>query len=508
VAATVGIGLRRSWPQRLILLAGLVVAAVSGVAAMRIWSLYGSLESIPRYVFPSGVLAEEAPEGAPVNFLLIGTDSAAGLASDDPVTIGRELDEAEALADVVMLLRLDPGTGRASVLSFPRDLWVEVPGAGEMKLSQAFQVGGPQQGVRYVAETITQTFEVAINHVVVIDFEGFREVVDAIGGVPVWFPYSAQAPSTGLIMEAGCHVLDGAQALAYVRPRKDYYEDLNGDGQFRVRDGELTQGTDFERNKRQQDFLVLALDRAVDRGARELLVQNDLIEAGSQAVTLDQDLTANTLLDLARAFADFSPESLQRYTFASPVVFDDTVRGQAVLRVRLDQAQPVLDIFRGLDGLRPAEVTVQLVDARPPADAEGGEVTLQEQLQTKAFVVGEVTEAPGAVTRTTIRFTEDQRDAALLLGRYLLEVPRFEQVAGTGALTLLAAEDVGFLFVPREADEVEDALDDVAPVEEETTTTTTATTTAPTDTTLAPGEAPPPTTSGIWGRPPEGVACG
>ncbi|MCU0272263.1 MAG: hypothetical protein MUE34_03430, partial [Acidimicrobiales bacterium] len=91
MTATVGIGLRRSWPQRLLIFMGIAIAAASAVAAARLWSLYGSLESIPRYVFPSGVLVEEAVSGGPVNFLLIGTDSAAGLDSDDPVTIGREL---------------------------------------------------------------------------------------------------------------------------------------------------------------------------------------------------------------------------------------------------------------------------------------------------------------------------------------------------------------------------------------------------------------------------------
>lgn len=476
---------------------GIAVAAAAAIAAARLWSLYGSLESIPRYVFPSGVLVEEAVSGGPVNFLLIGTDSAAGLDSDDPVTIGRELDEAQSLADVVMLLRLDPATGNASVVSFPRDLWLDVPGAGEMKLSESFQVGGPQQGVRYVAETITQTFDVDINHVVVIDFEGFREVVDAIGGVPVWFPYAAQAPSTGLIMEQGCHVLDGAQALAYVRPRRDYYEDLDGDGRF-SRD-ELTQGTDLERNKRQQDFLVLALDRAVARGARELLVQNDLIEAGSQAVTLDQNLTANTMLDLARAFADFSPESLQRYTFAYPVLSNDTVRGAAVLRIDLEQAQPVLDIFRGLDGLRPAQVTVEVVDAR---SGTGGDA-LDEQVLGRGFQVAGLSEDPGAADVTTIRFTEDQRAGALLLGRFLLEVPRFELVEGFGNLTLVAADDVGFVLAPREPPEVQEALDEDAPP-----VATTTTTTPPATTGAGGGDEVTTTTSGIWGKPPEGVACG
>jgi LCP family protein required for cell wall assembly len=479
---------------------GIAIAAASAVAAARLWSLYGSLESIPRYVFPSGVLVEEAVSGGPVNFLLIGTDSAAGLDSDDPVTIGRELDEAQSLADVVMLLRLDPATGNASVVSFPRDLWLDVPGAGEMKLSESFQVGGPQQGVRYVTETITQTFDVDINHVVVIDFEGFREVVDAIGGVPVWFPHAAQAPSTGLIMEQGCHVLDGAQALAYVRPRRDYYEDLDGDGRF-SRD-ELTQGTDLERNKRQQDFLVLALDRAVARGARELLVQNDLIEAGSQAVTLDQNLTANTMLDLARAFADFSPESLQRYTFSYPVLSNDTVRGAAVLRIDLEQAQPVLDIFRGLDGLRPAQVTVEVVDARSGDAAAEGDA-LDEQVLGRGFQVAALSEDPGAEDVTTIRFTEDQRAGALLLGRFLLEVPRFELVEGVGSLTLVAADDIGFVLAPREPPEVEEALEDDAPP------VATTTTIAPPDTTgVGGGGEVTTTTSGIWGKPPEGVACG
>jgi polyisoprenyl-teichoic acid--peptidoglycan teichoic acid transferase len=451
------------------------------------------------------VLAEEAADGGPVNFLLIGTDSAAGLRDGDPVAIGRDLDEAKALADVIMLMRLDPATGNASVLSIPRDLWVQVPGAGEMKLAEAFQVGGPQLGVRYVTETITRSFEVPINHVVVIDFVGFREVVDAIGGVPVWFPYAAQAISTGLNMSAGCHVLDGAQALAYVRPRRDYYEDRNGDGEFRRADGELTQGSDLERNKRQQDFLVLALDRAVQRGARDILIQNDLIEAGAKAVTLDQNLTPDTLYDLARAFADFDPENLRRYSFAFPAIRDDEVAGQKVLRLQADQAQPILDVFRGIEGLRPAEVTVDVVEARRVPGS--GDVSLEEQLTSKGFTLGEATSEPGAAARTTLRFTEDQREAAVLLGRYLLEVPVFEVVPGEGApVTLVAASDVGFRFAPREADEVEEAIEAVAPAPDATTTIPETTLTAPPADGSAPTEVTT-TTVGIWGRPPEGETC-
>ena len=282
------------------------------------------------------LLTPQTHPGDPVNFLIVGTDSALGLDPSDPAASGREIDpDGRSLADTIMMVRLDPESGEAWVLSIPRDLWAEIPGAQDNKIASAFYIGGAPM----LVATVTSMLDVEVNHYVQMDFAAFQRVVDTLGGVPVWFEHPVRDPKSGLdISEPGCHVLDGSQALQYVRSRT-YSEQI--DGRWRV-----TQGDDFGRIRRQQDFLVLALDRAVHRGARNPSTMIRLLDAGAASVTLDQELTPGELIALGEAFSDFNPEKLRRerlevYTLYWP---DGAYKGEAALA---SANQPMLDVFRG-----------------------------------------------------------------------------------------------------------------------------------------------------------------
>ena len=114
-----------------------------------------------------------------------------------------------------------------------------------------------------------------------VDFLGFENVGDEIGGVSLWVPYPARDVASGrYVSESGCTRFDGRAALSFVRSRKP---ELFIDGR-RQRVGVWN---DLERNRRQQDFLVLAMERVIDKGARSVLVRDDLIEAVAAAVILD-----------------------------------------------------------------------------------------------------------------------------------------------------------------------------------------------------------------------------
>ena len=282
------------------------------------------------------LLTPQTDPGDPVIFLIVGTDSALGLDPGDPATSGREIDpDGRSLADTIMLVRLEPESGDAWVLSIPRDLWAEIPGAQDNKIASAFYIGGAP----LLVATVTSMLDVEINHYVQMDFAAFQRVVDTLGGVPVWFEHPARDPKSGLAISApGCHVLDGRQALQYVRSRT-YTEQI--DGRWRV-----TQGDDFGRIRRQQDFLVLALDRAIHRGARNPSTMIGLLDAGAASVTLDQELTPGDLVALGEAFSNFNPEKLHRerlevYTLYWP---DGNYKGEAALG---DANKPMLDVFRG-----------------------------------------------------------------------------------------------------------------------------------------------------------------
>ena len=467
---------RRSWPQRLLIGFNLVFVVGLVVASSRLDSFEQAVESIVRIDVPAGVLAdlpgsaavaEEAadpatgdrsddlqvaeagrfephPAGPPRNVLLIGLDSAVGLDPDDPAA-QRDRSAAIGLADAIMLVRLDPALARASIMSLPRDLYVTIYRAGlpvrREKLASSVLVGGMELGAPTLVETVTNNFDVPIHNFVVVDFHGFEQLVEELGGVPLWFPYPVRDVGSGLmITEAGCARLDGRDSLAFVRSRK--MEAFVGGLWHRV-----GVWNDLERNQRQQDFLIAALQRTIARGGRSMIIRDDLIRATAETVVLDDRLTLGTLLDLGRAFSGFEPEHLQRHVLP---VTDATVGTSAVLRLD-DGARDAFDVFRGVT-LRPEQVPVKVVDARGPVD-EG--VPAPHQLERKGFPV-EARDGP-PTERTTIRANVEDYDAAVLLGQYVEPMPRFEFTDSDAwplQLTLGADFDL-FLLAPRDFEAVD-----------------------------------------------------
>jgi len=251
---------------------------------------------------------------------------------------------------------------------------------------------------------------VPIHNFVVIDFFGFEAVVDELGGVPAWFPYPVRDAGSGLNEPyGGCTLLRGEEALAFVRSRK-----MEGFVEDRWRS--VGVWNDLERNQRQQSFMLMAMERAIDKGARSVLARNDLIEAGASTVVLDDRLTLRTLLDLGRAFSSFRPDDLDRYVL--PVI-DDSVGNSSVLRLG-DSADRVFDVFRGT-ALQPEDVQVSVVDGRGVADEP---VPPTVHLGRHGFNVDMRTGLIAA--RTTIRAAIDDYDAAVLLGRFIRSAPVFD----------------------------------------------------------------------------------
>ncbi len=431
--------LRRTWPQRLVVLAtiAVIVAAVLSASTVRyveeVFQEVNRVRIVDSGQYGRQLLRTETPPGEPVNFLLVGTDSALGIEEGDAVLNNRVIDPTgRALADAIMLLRLDPVSGSAWVLSIPRDLWAEIPGAQDNRITSALYIGGPE----LLVATVTEMFDVEINHYIQLDLAGFREVVDTLGGVPVWFNNPARDPASGLhVPTSGCHVLDGERSLQYVRSRR--YTELI-DNQWQI-----TGGDDFARIERQQDFLVLALDRAIDRGARNLSTMVNLVEAGAASLTLDQDLTPAELIEIGQTFADFNPDNLQRhrlnvYTLWWP---DGTYQGEAAYR---DSNLGVLDVFRGVaDSVRPSGVSLSVIGAD-----EADRVDASTLLSSEGFDV--VATSPATpLAETVVLHGPDQRNAAMTVARYLDPVPYVAEVSGLDGVVVALGEDywaVNFLL--------------------------------------------------------------
>jgi len=315
-----------------VLAGGCLVSIGLVVSASSLSYVYRKFERLPRIEL-SGVLDEGVASGEPENYLIVGVDNAEGLDDDDPVRNGRG---ATRLSDTIMVLRLDPASRQAALLSLPRDLWIPIPGtSSSQRINTMIERGGPE----LLIEAIDGYFGIDVNHYVQVDFASFQGLVEAVDGVPVYIPRPARDRRTGLYQPtAGCVTLDPAQALAYVRSR--HYEQLIGG------DWEEDASGDLGRIDRQQDFIERALSRAIDKGARNPATLDDLIDVGLEGITVDDDLTADDIFSLGNRFSSFEPSDL--ITYSVPVV-GDTVGAAQILRLVDDEAEPILAVFRGGD---------------------------------------------------------------------------------------------------------------------------------------------------------------
>lgn len=188
------------------------------VGAM-IWAISGVWGSIAR-VDSTPTNASRPAAAAGTNFLLVGTDSRENLTRaerNDLVTGHAE----GSRADTIMLLHL-PDSGEPTLLSIPRDSYVEIPGNGSNKINAAYSIGGPS----LLVDTVEQATNLRVDGYLEIGFGGFVEVVATVGGVEMCLDEPISDEKTHLDLPAGCQELAGKEALNYVRMR---YGDPRGD---------------------------------------------------------------------------------------------------------------------------------------------------------------------------------------------------------------------------------------------------------------------------------------
>ena len=245
------------------------------------------------------------------NFLLTGSDN--GSCTDpNSATAGGIGDRTNfgERSDTIMIIRIDPSSKRAAILSFPRDLWVDIAGTTRQnRINSAFQSTDPN---RLVA-TIEKNFQIPIDHYVNINFCAFKEIVTAVDGVKVPFLYPTRDKKTGFNVTApGCITFDGDTALAYVRSRSGYrYFDTTKQKWIEDPTGDLG------RISRQQDFLRRSMQRALDKGSSSLSVANNLLNAALKNVITDDGLTLRGMLTLAQAMRDLNTHTVATYTIES-----------------------------------------------------------------------------------------------------------------------------------------------------------------------------------------------
>ncbi len=456
-----GTRLRRTWPQRILLGVNVVLVLACLGAAWGLTKVRTTLEQVP-VVDVGSSLSSKADVGSPRNILIIGTDSQAGLDPNDPVVKGRAPDEK--LADVIMILRIDPKAGTAMLLSIPRDSRVELPDGSMQRINAA--IAGPQ-GPKTLIQTIKRNFGISIDNYVQINFAAFKGLVEVLGGVPVYFTTPVRDRNTGLYVdEPGCRMLDPSQALAYARSR---HFEFQQNGKWKT-DG----SGDLGRISRQQDFIKRSLRRASDKGIRNPSTASGLVDAAVHAVVLDDTLNVGTILGLLGEFRDFNPDDL--ITRQVPTEYGPR-NGVAYQDVVWDKTLPLLLPFwsAGGSGLRPAGV---IVDVKGPAKASSSLAAVAGALDTAGFDA-EAVDARGSSGPTTITYGPYGRDAAVLLARYLETTPKLvedESLMGFRVILDTGGDTVSVRSEPLPMDQLPPGF-----IPTTTTTTTEPTAAAPSD---------------------------
>ena len=486
----------RTWPQRLLISFNCLCIIAALVGAGSLAYAKRKVSQIDRYEL-SNINDPTSPgfdSDQPRNFLLVGADSDDGLAADDPARAGRG-DVGGIRSDTIMVVRVDPKTNDAKVVSFPRDLWVDIPGLGKGRINSSLEFGGPDK----LIETIKSNFDIDINHYVQVNFAGFKSLVDEIGGVPVYFDTPVKDQGGLNVTSAGCNTLDGTGALAYVRARHMKYLNENG---YWV---SLDPTSDLGRISRQQDFIKRVLRRAIKKGARNPRTLSSLINTGVQNIRLDQGTTAGDLIALGNAFRTFDPNALQTYNL--PVI--GTVRGGAdVLDLQTGGAEPILAMFRGTGtedagALTPASVAVLVLNG---SGTQNQAADASSILATAGFKMSEPGSSAG-VARTEVRYAPGQEAQAALVARHLFADVALVPDQDAGQVTVVTGPDFRAALVePRPESDF--------PVPTTTTTTAPPTTTAAPDATGSTDTTAATTTTSevpgyVPGAPPAGQpACG
>jgi LCP family protein required for cell wall assembly len=284
-----------SWIRTPVLAFGAIMAVVLSMTAVWALNIYVTVGSIQE-LFPEEVTQELTDpwdfDTRPRNVLILGSDSRAGLSEEEQAAFGSEDTVGGQRSDTIILMSIDPRREQAVVVHFPRDLRVEIPGHGTDKINAAYEYGGPN----LVIKTIKEFSGLPIHNYMEIDLAGFEQLVDSLGGVRVCVDRPMVDELAGLnLPKAGCYLMHGSQALAFVRARHV--------------EGDLI--PDFSRIRRQQQFMRATFNKLL---SFDNLLDDQVIEEAVGAVKTDSSLSPADLLDLGqrlRALAEQDPSGAE-----------------------------------------------------------------------------------------------------------------------------------------------------------------------------------------------------
>ena len=310
------------------------------------------------------------------NVLIVGSDSREGLSRKERSTLGTG-QFSGTRTDTIMLVQLDPKRDGAAMLSFPRDLLVTLCDGTQGRINGAFQVGASSDvgGPTCLVRTVTELTGIPIHHYAQIDFAGFVDVVDTLGGVKMYLEEPIKDADANVDLPAGCVTMNGKEALGFVRVRKI--------------------DSDFGRIARQQRFVREVVDQVTSAEVALNVPQLfRLVEVGARALDTDPSLSLSVMRQIAFSFRDISSKSIDTRTVPA---FNRTISGTAYVVADDEPAEAVFAAFRAgvaapkdLGKKGPGDVAIRDVPPVRVLNATGTEglaSTAAEALQARGFEV-------------------------------------------------------------------------------------------------------------------------
>lgn len=375
-----------------------------------------------------------ARTGPRMNVLITGSDSREGLTEEQRRELRTGTAEGDR-TDTIMVLSIMGST--AELLAFPRDLWVTRCDGSTGRINASVAHGGPG----CLVDTVENLSGIPIHHNLAVDFSGFVDLVDAVGGVDICTDKDMVDPKAGLDLPAGCHTMDGPTGLGYVRTRQ--------------------LDSDLYRIQRQQEFIgALATAILTPETLLNPVTTWNVAGAAGATLTADTELGWFDMARLARGGQGLVGGLDAQTVPATPT----TVNGAAVLEPDLAAAEALFAPLRGNAAPTSDDVTADAAPARADvrvAVLNGARIsslagTVGDALATLGYDVPVVADGPATEAATIYHAAGSRAAAELLAGEVSRDVTIVE-TAVVGDVALPGDADIVVLLGP-DAQDAQDAL--------------------------------------------------